>query len=179
MVYHIMYIQEKYNIKVLNYLQYQRFFRENENIILRKNFIKMLNCAIIKEEIPIKTFSKEFIGLERRINIPQQKILSKNSNLFIIVYEENTPIALLKSRRDSVSNTENDLYLIPIIFVNEIYRNTGIANDLLLLYFNKIIINKKYKIKIPNQNKLIQYFKKFGFCEIENDNNNYKELIKY
>lgn len=162
--------KEKYNIdiKVLGYLQTQRLFNGQDNENLKDNIIQLINNSIEKEEIQLKIINNEHLNFEKKLlNIPKMKYLSNINHKYIFFLQGEIVVGLLKSKRD---NKDRYLYRIPIIFVNENFRNIGIGETLLKIYFNEVVINKRYQINLDsNQIKYIDYFKKFGFEVIEEE----------
>lgn len=172
--------KEKYNIdiKVLGYLQTQRLFNCQDSENLKNNIIQMINNSIEKEEIQLKIINNEHLNFEKKlINFPKMKYLSKMNHKYIFFLQDEIIVGFLKSKRD---NKDPYLYRIPIIFVNENFRNIGIGETLLKIYFNEVVVNKKYQINLDsNQTKYIDYFKKFGFEIIEDESSsNDTKMIK-
>ena len=99
------------------------------------------------------------------------------SHKYILFLQGEIIVGFLKSRRDK---KDCHLYRIPIIFVNENFRNIGIGETLLKIHFNEVVVNKKYQINLDsNQIKYIHYFKKFGFEVIEDESSsNDTKMIK-
>lgn len=172
--------KEKYNIdiKVLNYLATQRLFNGQDSENLKNNIIQMINNGIEKEEISLKTVNEEHLNFEKKLlDISNMKYLVKMCHKYIFFLQGEIIVGFLKSKRDK---KDRYLYRIPIIFVNENFRNIGIGETLLKIYFNEVVVNKRYQINLDsNQIKYMDYFKKFGFEVIEDESSsNDTKMIK-